>query len=111
MRLLYSHWPSVQIVSCICRLPSFTEAYTQSTPLTRIRDIAHRVRLIRLLIYTSKHALSGELPALNPLGMLVHLPLGKCCSLNGSFGRVSRKVNSFLDLLVIKLKEEFNLSF
>lgn len=29
-----------------CRLPSFTEEYTQSTPLTRIRDIAHRVSFI-----------------------------------------------------------------
>jgi len=26
----------------LCRLPSFTEAFTASVPLTRIRDIAHR---------------------------------------------------------------------
>ena len=29
-------WPA------LCRLPSFTEAFTASVPLTRIRDIAHR---------------------------------------------------------------------
>ncbi len=28
--------------SALCRLPSFTEAFTASVPLTRIRDIAHR---------------------------------------------------------------------
>ena len=48
-----------------CRLPSFTEEYTQSTPLTRIRDIAHRVSnhmLCLLLLSTADHGCSTKVP-------------------------------------------------
>jgi hypothetical protein len=39
------------------RLPSFTEAYTASTPLTRIRDIAHRGDIPHELKQEIKHTI------------------------------------------------------
>ena len=41
----------------LLRLPSFTEAYTQSTPLTRIRDIAHRNDIPHDLKQEIKHTI------------------------------------------------------
>ena len=39
------------------KLPSFTEQYTQSTPLTRIRDIAHRNDIPHELKQEIKHTI------------------------------------------------------
>ena len=44
-----------------CRLPSFTEAYTASTPLTRIRDIAHRGDIPHELKQEIKHTIQNKL--------------------------------------------------
>ena len=56
-----------------CRLPSFTEEYTQSTPLTRIRDIAHRVSnyfLFLLLFTIAEHGFLTQ----SPLGLQNDIP-------------------------------------
>ena len=45
----------------ICRLPSFTEEYTASTPLTRIRDIAHRNDIPHELKQEIKHTIQNKL--------------------------------------------------
>ena len=39
------------------KLPSFTEQYTQSTPLTRIRDLAHRNDIPHELKQEIKHTI------------------------------------------------------
>ena len=41
----------------LCRLPSFTEAFTASVPLTRIRDIAHRNDIPHDLKQELKHTI------------------------------------------------------
>ncbi|KAK9806472.1 hypothetical protein WJX73_000758 [Symbiochloris irregularis] len=43
------------------RLPSFSDAYTQSTPLTRIRDIAHRNDIPSDLKQEIKHTIQNKL--------------------------------------------------
>ena len=43
------------------KLPSFTEQYTQSTPLTRIRDIAHRNDIPHELKQEIKHTIQARL--------------------------------------------------
>lgn len=43
------------------RLPSFTEAHTASTPLTRIRDIAHRGDIPHELKQEIKHTIQNKL--------------------------------------------------
>jgi hypothetical protein len=43
------------------RLPSFTEAYTAATPLTRIRDIAHRGDICHELKQEIKHTIQNKL--------------------------------------------------
>lgn len=43
------------------RLPSFTESFTQSTPLTRIRDIAHRNDIPHALKQEIKHTIQNKL--------------------------------------------------
>lgn len=48
-------------LSCSCRLPSFTKAYTASTPLTRIRDIAHRGDIPHELKQEIKHTIQNKL--------------------------------------------------
>jgi hypothetical protein len=48
-------------VTSTCRLPSFTEAYTASTPLTRIRDIAHRGDIPHELKQEIKHTIQNKL--------------------------------------------------
>lgn len=46
----------------VCRrLPSFTEAFTASVPLTRIRDIAHRNDIPSDLKREIKHTLQNKL--------------------------------------------------
>ena len=45
----------------VCRLPSFTEAYTASTPLTRIRDIAHCGDIPHELKQEIKHTIQNKL--------------------------------------------------
>lgn len=44
-----------------CRLPSFSGEYTQSTPLTRIRDIAHRNDIPSWLKSEIKHTIQNKL--------------------------------------------------
>ncbi len=51
----------VESLSVFCRLPSFTEEYTASTPLTRIRDIAHRNDIPHELKQTIKHTIQNKL--------------------------------------------------
>jgi len=51
------HEPTVSLG----RLPSFTEEYTASTPLTRIRDIAHRNDIPHDLKQTIKHTIQNKL--------------------------------------------------
>lgn len=52
-------------VLCDCRLPSFNAEFTASTPLTRIRDIAHRNDIPHDLKQEIKHTIQvGLSPAL-----------------------------------------------
>ena len=65
---LQLHWHFITNMECnleICRLPSFTEEYTQSTPLTRIRDIAHRVsndNSLPVVVLDNEHGILSQLP-------------------------------------------------
>jgi phosphoglucan, water dikinase len=43
------------------RLPTFNDAFTQSTPLTRIRDIAHRNDIPQALKQEIKHTIQNKL--------------------------------------------------
>ena len=52
------------------KLPSFTEQYTQSTPLTRIRDIAHRNDIPHELKQEIKHTIQVQAILQCPLSPL-----------------------------------------
>ena len=48
----------------VCRLPAFAEEFTAATPLTRIRDIAHRGDIPHELKQEIKHTIQVRVPAL-----------------------------------------------
>ena len=52
----------MQLRASVCRLPSFTEAFTASVPLTRIRDIAHRNDIPGDLKQEIKHTIQVSKP-------------------------------------------------
>lgn len=54
----------------MCRLPSFTEAFTASVPLTRIRDIAHRNDIPHDLKLEIKHTLQVGPPLCTLLSLI-----------------------------------------
>ena len=82
VRAMLSLWPSVcwscstgpcdQLVRECTRLPSFTEAYTASTPLTRIRDIAHRNDIPHELKQEIKHTIQVHRQRTSPVQNLTH---------------------------------------
>lgn len=58
-RIVQTQWSKGRYAGStfVCRLPSFTEAFTASVPLTRIRDIAHRNDIPHDLKQELKHTI------------------------------------------------------
>ena len=50
-----------EVIILTCRLPSFNAEFTASTPLTRIRDIAHRSDIPHELKQEIKHTIQVAL--------------------------------------------------
>lgn len=60
-----------------CRLPSFNAEFTASTPLTRIRDIAHRSDIPHDLKQEIKHTIQASCLLLSPHQQQTHACMEK----------------------------------